>query len=102
MMIMASEPCDSELPSLVVHLDGCHAEMNVLGCIGHLIFVPGLQELLEDMYSPNTVTHIWNDKSCTKKQSRHLLMDSALNATVTDIQHVTKLVSHFQAHLFLR
>jgi len=81
-IILASEPPESELHSLVVRLGGFHAEMSFLGCIGHVMSGSGLQELLEVVYSPNTVTHILSGKAVARAVRGHLLMDSALSAMV--------------------
>ena len=95
-MILASEPPESELHSLVVRLRGFHAEMSFLGCIGHVMSGSGLQELLEVVYSPNTVTHILSGKAVARAVRGHLLIDSALNAMVgakafnTSLPEVTK------------
>ena len=61
---------------------GFHAEMSFLGCIGHLMSGSGLQELLEVVYSHNTVTHILSGKAVGRAVRGHLLVDSALNAMV--------------------
>ena len=56
----------------------------------------GLQELLEVVYSPNTVTHILSGKAVARAVRGHLLIDSALNAMVaakafnTSLPEVTK------------
>ena len=78
--ILASEPPESELHSLVIRLGGFHAAMSFLGCIGHVMSGSGLQELLEVVYSPNTVTHMLNGKAMARAVRGHLLVDSALNA----------------------
>ena len=77
-----SEPPESELHLLVVRLGGFHAQMSFLGCIGHLMSGSGLQELLEVVYSANTVTHILSGKAVARAIRGHLLVDSALSAMV--------------------
>jgi len=71
---------------------GFHAEMSFLGCIGHLMSGSGLQELLEVVYSHNTVTHILSGKAVGTAVRGHLLVDSALNAMVA----AKKSTRHFQ------
>jgi len=56
--------------------------MSFLGCIGHAMSGSGLQELLEVVYSANTVTHILSGKAVARAVRGHLLVDSALNAMV--------------------
>lgn len=81
-IILASEPPESKLHSLVLRLGGFHAEMSFLGCIGHVMSGSGLQELLEVVYSPNTVTHILSGKAVARAVRGHMLVDAALNSMV--------------------
>ena len=40
-MIIVTEPVESELKDIVLHLGGFHTEMSYLGCIGHLMAASG-------------------------------------------------------------
>lgn len=96
-IIMASEPPESELHSLVVRLGGFHTEKSFLGCIGHLMSGSGLQELLEVVYSPNAVTHILIGKAIARAVRGHLLVDSALNAMVAAMTFNTSLHTQLES-----
>ena len=80
LMIFVTEPVCSNLRDIVLRLGGFHTEMSFLGCIGHLMAASGLQELLELIYSSNTVVHILTDKAIARAVRAHLLVDAALNA----------------------
>ena len=51
LMIIHSDPLVSDLRRMFLRLGGCHADMNFLGCIGHVMASSGLQELLALMYA---------------------------------------------------
>ena len=80
LMIIVTEPVGSNLRDIVLRLGGFHTEMSFLGCIGHLMAASGLQELLELIYSSNTVVHILTDKAIARAVRAHLLVDAALNS----------------------
>lgn len=44
LMIVRSEPQDSELESTVLRLGGLHTQMSFLGCTGHIMAGSGLQK----------------------------------------------------------
>ena len=50
LMIILTEPVDSDSNDIVLHLGSFHTEMSFLGCIGHLMAASGLQDLLELIY----------------------------------------------------
>ena len=50
LMIILTEPVDSDLNYIVLRLGSFHTEINFLGCIGHLMAASGLQDLLELIY----------------------------------------------------
>ena len=80
LMIIVTEPVGSNLRDIVLRLGGFHTEMSFLGCIGHLMAASGLQELLELIYSSNTVVHILTGKAIARAVRAHLLVDAALNS----------------------
>jgi len=82
LMIIASEPVGSELKNIVLRLGGFHTEMSFLGCIGHLMAASGLQELLEQIYAPNTVVHMLNGKAISRALRGHFLVNAALNGLI--------------------
>ena len=57
--------------------------MSFLCAIGHLMSGSGIQELLEVVYSSNTVAHMLSGKAVARAVRGHLLVDSALNANHT-------------------
>ena len=61
--IVASEPHDEDLQSMILRLGGFHTEISFLGCIGYLMSGTGLQELLETIYAPNAVVHMLGGKA---------------------------------------
>jgi hypothetical protein len=49
LMIIESEPEESDLRGIVLRLGDFHTEMSFLGSIGHLMASSGLQEMLESI-----------------------------------------------------
>jgi hypothetical protein len=82
MTIVESETDSSKLSYVVVRLGGFHTLMSFLGSIGHLMAGTGLQELLETVFAPNTVTHILSGKAVARAIRGHLLLDTALNTVL--------------------
>ena len=80
LQIRESEPEDSDLHSIVLRLGGFHTIMSFLGCIGHIMAGSGLQEVLEQLYASNVVSHILSGKAVERAVRGHFLVDSALNA----------------------
>ena len=97
-IILTNEPPEIELHSLVVRLGDFHAQISFLGCIGHLMSGSGLQDLLEVVYSANTVTHILSGKAVARAVRGHLLVDSALSAMVAAKTFNTSLAADFESH----
>ena len=79
-VIVANEPSNSDLSSIVLRLGGFHTEISFLGCIGHIMSGSGLREVLEVIYSSNTVAHMLSGKALARAVRGHMLVDSALNA----------------------
>ena len=78
--IIQTEPANSDLRKIIVHLGAFHAEMSFLGSIGHLMAGSGLRELLELIYASNAVDHIMTGKAISRAVRAHLIVDAALNA----------------------
>ncbi len=53
--------------------------MSFLGSIGHLMAGSGLQEILEQVYASNTVSHMLTGKAISRAARGHMLVDAALN-----------------------
>ena len=85
-MIIRSKPLVSDLTRIVVRLGGYHADMSFLGCIAHVMASPGLQELLELIYTPNAVMHMLSWKAIAQAVRAHFIFDVALNPMMlTDV-----------------
>ena len=82
LMIIESEPVDSDLRQVVLHLGSFHTEMSFIVSIGHLMVESGLKELLELIYVPNAVEHILNGKAIARAVRAHLLVDAVLNTLI--------------------
>ena len=82
LMIIMSEPLDSDLRNIVLRLGGFHTEMSFLGCIGSLMAGSGLKEILEMIYAPNSVEHILTGKAIARAVRAHLLVDAAVNTLI--------------------
>ena len=82
LMFIMSEPLDSDLRKVVLHLGGFHTEMSFLGCIGSLMAGYGLKEILEMIYALNAVEHILTGKAIAQAVRAHLLVDAAVNTLV--------------------
>ena len=82
LMIVESEPIESELRKVVVRLGGFHTEMCFLATIGGLMAGSGLRELLELIYAPNAVEHILNGKAVSRAVRAHFLVEAALNTYI--------------------
>ena len=63
LQIRESVPVDSDLHSIVLRLGGFHTLMSFLGCIGHIMSGTGLQDVLEQLYAGNAVTHMLSEHS---------------------------------------
>ena len=48
----------------------------------HLMAASGLQELLEQIYAPNTVVHMLNGKAISRALRGHFLVNAALNGLI--------------------
>lgn len=83
-LIIRNEPVDGPLKSIVLMMGGFHLEMNFLGSIGYLMSGSGIQEILELVYAPNTVTHILSGKAVARAKRAHFLLDTILNALLND------------------
>ena len=70
----------SPLRKIVLRLGGFHTEMSFLGSIGHLMMGSGLQDLLETVYAPNAVIHMFTGKAVARAVRGHFLIDTALHA----------------------
>ena len=70
----------SELSNIVPKLRGFHTVMSFLGSIGNIMEGSGLREVLELVYAPNTVPHLFSGKATTRAIRGHFLVDAALQA----------------------
>ena len=70
-MIIETEPENSNLCQVVLHLGSFHVEMSFIGSIGHLMAESGLKELLEWIYASTAVGHILTGKAiaCNSRKS---------------------------------
>ena len=100
LMVIESEPADSDLRQVVLRLGSFHTEMSFIGSIGHLIAESGLKELLELIYVPNAVAfdghtrHIHKDTT----QERRTGGKGGATVTFTDDMKLTVKKNHFQAN----
>ena len=79
LQIRETVPDDSDIHSVVLCLGGFHTIMSFLGCIGHIMSGCGLQDVLEQLYASNAVTHILSGKAVERATRGHFLIDAALN-----------------------
>ena len=85
LMVVANEPQQSHLKSIVLRLGGLHIQMSSLGCIGYLMVGSGLQllqDVLELIYAKNTVGHMLSGKAIARAIRGHFLVDAALNGSL--------------------
>ena len=80
--IIENEPESSPLKLIVLRLGGFHTLMSFLGFIGHLIQGSGLREVLEKVYTGNTVAHILRGKAVSRALRGHFLLNTALSKTI--------------------
>ena len=66
LMIIESEPANSDLHQVVLRLGSFHTEMSFIGSIGHLMAESGLKELLELIYVPTAVEHTLTVKAIAR------------------------------------
>ncbi|VDI23197.1 Hypothetical predicted protein [Mytilus galloprovincialis] len=78
--IIDNEPKDSDLKSIVLRLGGFHLEMSFLGSIGNIMSGSGLAELMETVYAPNAVTHMFTGKAVARAVRGHFLIYNALTS----------------------
>ena len=65
--------------------------MSFLGSIGHLMAGTGIQELLQVIFTGNTVSHILSGKAVARAIRGHLLLDSVLHTLLLSNVFETKL-----------
>ena len=65
-IIIENEEESSSLRSILLTLCGFHTLMSFLGCVGHLMQVTGLREILRKVYEGNTVAHILSGNAVTR------------------------------------
>lgn len=82
LVIVNSQPMESDLRQIVLRLGGFHAEMSFLGCIEHQMASSGLQEVLELIYAPNAVIHMMSGKAVARAVRAHSIVDASLNAMI--------------------
>ena len=82
LMVIESEPADSDLRQVVLRLGRFHTERSFIGSIGHLIAESGLKELLELIYAAYAVEHILTGKAIVGAVRAHLLVDAVLNTLI--------------------
>ena len=82
LMIIVTEPVESELKDVALYLGSFHTEMIYLGCIGHLMAASGLQESWQLIYAPNAVMHMLTGKAIFRAVRGHLIVDAVLSAMV--------------------
>ena len=80
LMVIESEPADSDLRQVVLRLGSFHTEMSFIGSIGHLIAESGLKELLELIHATNAVKQIRTGKAIARAVRAHLLVDVVLKS----------------------
>ena len=70
-MIIETEPVNSNLCQVVLHLASFHMEMSFIGSIRHLMAESWLKKLLEWIYAPTAVGHILTGKAiaCNSRKS---------------------------------
>ena len=83
MLIIESEPTESDLKRVVLRLGGLHVEMSFLGCIGHLMAQTGLAQVIEVVYTENAVKHILSGKAIARAIRGHFMVHAALNTMLT-------------------
>ena len=64
--------------NIVCRLGGFHMMMSFLGSIRKLMVGSGLEEVFEEIYSENTVKHIFSGKAVARALWSHMLTQSAL------------------------
>lgn len=82
--IIENEPLSSPLKRIVLCLGGFHLKMSYIGTIGHIIAGTGLDQVLAQVYSENTVIHMLSGKAYARAVRGLLMVDSALNSILLD------------------
>nr|XP_047135832.1 uncharacterized protein LOC124813134 [Hydra vulgaris] len=71
--------------NIICRLRGFHTMMSFLGSIGKLMTGSGLEEVLEQVYSEDTVKHILKGKAVARAIRGHMLVQSVLMSHIIDI-----------------
>ena len=82
-MIIQSLPENDSLRSAVVRLGGFHIQMSFLGSIGHLMKGSVIENVLEVLYSENTIGHILSGKAVSRAVRGHFIVDASLASVLT-------------------
>ena len=78
-MIVQDEPSESPLKNIILMMGGLHTKMSFVGAIGYIMANSGLRELMETIYAPNTIDHIFSGKAIARATRAHILVNAALN-----------------------
>lgn len=68
--------------NMVCRLGGFHTLMSFLGSIGKMMAGSGIEELFEEVYAENTVTHMLTGKAYARAIRAHFLAQSALKSHI--------------------
>ncbi|KAJ8887933.1 hypothetical protein PR048_007417 [Dryococelus australis] len=73
---------EGEFDNMAIRLGGFHTLMSFLETIGDLMSGSGIEEVLETVYSENTVPHMLTGKAYSHALRRHFLISSTLIAII--------------------
>ena len=79
LMLCLEEPEGSPIRKIVLKMGGLHTKMSYVGTFGYLMSSSGMREVVETIYAPNTVDHIFSGKAIARAIRAHILIDAALN-----------------------
>ena len=79
-MIVESQTDSSDLHFVVIRPGDFHAEMSLLGSIGHLMKGSGIENLLQVIYASNTVDHILSGKAMSRVVRGHCIVGASLHS----------------------
>lgn len=113
--LKAIEIIKSKSLKIVCQLGGFHTMMSFVGSIGSVMKGSGLEEALETIYGPNSVTHMMSGKAISRALRGHFLVEAALinklistllscepeildveKLTSTDIQEICEVYQRFE------
>ena len=75
-----NETTDPDFDKITLLSGTFHTAMNLLGCIGEIMHISGLKNILAEIYGGNAVQHMLQGKAYSRELRRNLIVVQALSS----------------------